>query len=102
MEGTRMADTTLVAAIGRYPHTRALHDGRVGPAGFTLELADVEPVNRAFRPMVERLAYDVSEMAIIAYILAKEHGTPLLGLAVPVFRAFHHRSIACAVSSSIR
>src|SRR2546428_9169816 len=96
MEGARIADTTLVAAIGRYPHTRALHDGRVGPAGFTLELADVEPVNRAFQPMVERLAYDVSEMAIVTYILAKEHGKPLLGLPVPVLRAFLHRPLVGA------
>jgi 4,5-dihydroxyphthalate decarboxylase len=102
MAGTPGAGTALVAAIGRYPHTRALQDGRARPAGFTLELADVEPVNRAFRPMVERLAYDVSEMAIVTYILAKEYGKPLLGLPVPVFRTFHHRSIVCATGSSVR
>jgi 4,5-dihydroxyphthalate decarboxylase len=95
-------DTTLSAAIGRYPHTRALHEGRVRPAGFALELADVEPVHRAFRPMVEQLAYDVSEMAIATYLLAREHGRPLLGLPVVVFRAFHHGSIVCAADSRIR
>jgi 4,5-dihydroxyphthalate decarboxylase len=97
-----MPDVRLVAAIGRYPHTRALADGRVQPAGFHLEFADVEPVNRAFRPMVERLAYDVSEMAIVTFLLAREHGKPLLGLPVPVVRGFHHRSIVCAVGSNIQ
>jgi 4,5-dihydroxyphthalate decarboxylase len=101
MAGAR-TDTALSAAIGRYPHTRALHEGRVRPAGFALELADVEPVHRAFRPMVERLAYDVSEMAIATYLLAREHGRPLVGLPVVVFRTFHHGSIVCAAGSSIR
>src|SRR5438105_2008158 len=93
MAGAPGGDTTLSAAIGRYPHTRALHEGQVRPAGFALELADVEPVHRAFRPMVEQLAYDVSEMAIATFLVAKEFGKPLLGLPVVVFRTFHHGSI---------
>ena len=36
-----MADTTLSAALGRYPYTLALHNGRVRPSdapGFGLEI----------------------------------------------------------------
>jgi 4,5-dihydroxyphthalate decarboxylase len=94
-----VADPTLVAALGRYPHMAALADGRVRPAGFDLALADVEPVHRAFRPMDERLAYDVAEMAIATYILARAHGRPLVGLPLPLFRTFHHRSIVCRADS---
>src|SRR5262245_22461635 len=52
---------TLRAALGDYRHTSPLRDGRVSSPQLGFEFADIVPVNRAFRPMVNDLAFDVSE-----------------------------------------
>jgi ABC-type nitrate/sulfonate/bicarbonate transport system substrate-binding protein len=71
----------------------ALKDGRVQPEGFTLQFEEVEPVTRAFRRMVRELAYDMTEMAITTYLVAREHGKPITALPVFLTRGFHHRAV---------
>lgn len=69
---------TLRAAIGRYPHTAALFDGRVASDALRLDLADIPVISRAFPPMVRAQAYDVSEMAVATFVQARAWGTPLV------------------------
>ena len=71
----------------------ALKDGRVQPAGYELEFEEVQPVTRAFRRMVRELAYDVTEMAITTFLVAREHGKPITALPVFLTRGFHHRAV---------
>ncbi len=67
---------TLQAAIGRYPHTEALfHD----PA---LAIAPFPVISRAFAPMVREQRFDVSEMAIATFLMARAAGSDLVLLPV--------------------
>jgi 4,5-dihydroxyphthalate decarboxylase len=73
---------TLKIAIGSYPYTLPLKDGRVTSPRVCLEHVEVVPANRAFRPMVNQLAYDASEMALVTLLLAREYERPIAGVPV--------------------
>ena len=73
---------SLKTAIGTYPYTRPLKDGTVSSPRLRLEHVEVVPVNRAFRPMVNDLAYDASEMALVTLLLARAVERPIVGIPV--------------------
>ena len=75
------------------PLNAALKDGRVVPAGHTLAFEEVEPVTKAFRRMCRELPYDVTEMAVTTYLVAREHGKPFTELPVFLTRGLHHGAI---------
>src|SRR5579884_90979 len=79
--------TTLQVAIGTYDHTKALKDGSVSAPGVQFDFVEVSPITRAFRNMVADLAYDVSEMALCTYMLAKAYDRPVVGLPIVLVRA---------------
>jgi ABC-type nitrate/sulfonate/bicarbonate transport system substrate-binding protein len=72
---------------------RALKDGSVRPRGVELEFVEVDPLIKAFRQMVRERAYDVSEMAITTYLVAKEHGKRFTALPIFLVRDFHHAAV---------
>jgi 4,5-dihydroxyphthalate decarboxylase len=76
------APLTLKTAIGSYRHTRPLKDGSVSSPRLCLDHVEVVPANRAFRPMVNQLTYDVSELALVTYFLARTMARPLVGVPV--------------------
>ncbi|MFG2781341.1 hypothetical protein ACGFY7_26260 [Streptomyces prunicolor] len=84
----------LKVAIRDYAHTRALKDGTLAPEGRELDFVDVEPIHRAFAPMVRELRYDVSELAVATLLQAVEAGRPLVALPVVLHGNYHHRSIS--------
>jgi len=73
---------TLKTAIGTYPYTRPLKDGSIDSPRVCLDHVEVVPANRAFRPMVNQLAYDVSELALVTLLLAKAMDRPIVGVPV--------------------
>ncbi|KHL02939.1 ABC transporter substrate-binding protein [Sinomonas humi] len=81
-------------ALRDYPHTQAIKDGSVAPEGVELEFVEVEPIHRAFAPMVRESRYDVCEMAIATLFQAIEAGRPVVALPVVLHGNFHHRSIS--------
>jgi 4,5-dihydroxyphthalate decarboxylase len=72
---------------------RALKDGTVRPEGVELEFVEVDPLIKAFRQMVRENAYDVCELAITTYLVAKEHGARFTALPIFLVRDFHHGAI---------
>jgi 4,5-dihydroxyphthalate decarboxylase len=76
------APLTLKTAIGNYPHTRPLKDGSVTSQRVCLEHVELVPANRAFRPMVNQLAYDVSELALVTLLLGKALDRRIVGVPV--------------------
>jgi len=82
------ARRSFTTAIGSYPHTRPLKDGSVTSDRLTLEHVEVVPANRAFRPMVNQFAYDISELALVTLMLAKVFRRPLVGVPVVLM---HHQ-----------
>lgn len=92
----------LRAALGAYPHTAALRDGRVTSPRLRLDLAEVSPVNRAFAPMVRAQRYDVCELAIATALQAKAHGRPIVVLPVTLAARFQEGALLCRADSELR
>ena len=81
---------SLTTVVGPYAHTAPLKDGRVTSPQLRLEHIAVEPVNRAFRPMVNHLTYDVSELALVTLLLARSLNRPLRALPAVLMRQSAH------------
>jgi ABC-type nitrate/sulfonate/bicarbonate transport system substrate-binding protein len=80
----------------------ALKSGEVTPHGFRFEFEDVPVLVTAFRRMVRELEYDVSEMALTTYLVAREHGVEFTALPVFLTRGLHHGVIQVAAAGGIR
>jgi 4,5-dihydroxyphthalate decarboxylase len=93
---------TLTTAIGSYPHTLPLKDGRVTSPRLCLAHHEVVPANRAFRPMVNQLAYDVSELALVTLLLAKASGRPLVGVPVVLMQQSAYGMLLVGQDSPLR
>ncbi|HTE84046.1 MAG TPA: ABC transporter substrate-binding protein, partial [Dehalococcoidia bacterium] len=93
----------LKAAIGSYPHVQALRDGRVRPAGVWLDLVDITPIGEIFKRMCRGLEFDVAEMSITGYLLARVYDKGFTALPVFPVRAFpqSHAGIAVNVEAGV-
>lgn len=85
-----MAMTRLKTLLGDYPTTRALRRGELKSSRVALEFADVPQVASAFKRTVRNLEFDVSELAIVTYLMAKAHGKPYVLLPAVVLGRFQH------------
>jgi 4,5-dihydroxyphthalate decarboxylase len=74
----------LKALLGDYPVTKYFKEKS------SLEFADVKVPNTAFKRVVRDLEFDVAELAIVTYLLAKAHGKPLRLLPAVVTARFQH------------
>jgi len=68
----------LRTLLGDHPCTRALKDRSFESALVELDFVDYSPTNKGFKPMVREGAFDVSEMAIVTYLMAKSFGKPMV------------------------
>jgi 4,5-dihydroxyphthalate decarboxylase len=89
----------LRTALGRHPVSAVLRSGELTEPGVTLDFADVEPIHRAFAPMVRTQAYDVSELAIVTALQAIAFGHPVVILPIVVAARFQRR---CLITLSSR
>ena len=80
----------LPALLGDYPVTRALRRGDVTSSLVRLDFADVPSAASAFKRVVRNLEFDVAELAIATFLLAKAHGKPLVLLPAVVVGRFQH------------
>jgi 4,5-dihydroxyphthalate decarboxylase len=67
-----------------------LKEGTIRSSAVTLDLIDMKPVYRAFKPMVRDVAFDISELAIVTYLQAKAFGKPIVLLPAVVVGRFQH------------
>lgn len=72
------------------------------PASCRVEFVDVEPIHRAFAPMVRELRFDFSELALATYLQAREAGKEISALPLVLHGNFHHRSISRVTSGPVR
>jgi 4,5-dihydroxyphthalate decarboxylase len=82
----------LKAVLGDYPHVRPLKSGQVASDLVAFDFTEFTPTNKAFKPMVRELAFDVCEMAIVTYLMAKAHGKPLVLLPAAMLGRAQHAS----------
>jgi 4,5-dihydroxyphthalate decarboxylase len=80
----------LRTLLGTHPATAALKNGSVKSDLVTFDFAQYSPTNKGFKPMVREQAFDVSEMAIVTYLMAKSFGKPMVLLPSVVIARFQH------------
>lgn len=85
----------LKVLLGDYPHTAALKKGAIASETVALDFVDYQPTHAGFKPMVRAAAFDVSEMAIVTYLIAKAHGKPMVLLPAVVMGRFQHEYALC-------
>jgi 4,5-dihydroxyphthalate decarboxylase len=78
------------ALLGDYPVTAALKRGDVRSGSVRLEFADVRPPSAAFKRVVRSLEFDVAELAITTFLMAKACGKPLWLLPAVVVGRLQH------------
>ena len=69
-----------------------LKDGQITSDIVDLEFIEFSPTNKAFKPMVRELKFDVCEMAIVTYLMAKAYGKPLVLLPAAMLGRHQHAS----------
>jgi 4,5-dihydroxyphthalate decarboxylase len=80
----------LRTLLGDHPGTAALKSGSVKSDLVSFDFVDYSPTNKGFKPMVREQAFDVSEMAIVTYLMAKSVGKPMVLLPNVVVARFQH------------
>jgi 4,5-dihydroxyphthalate decarboxylase len=80
----------LRTLLGDHPCTAALKGGSVKSDTVTLDYTEYSPTNKGFKPMVRDAAFDVSEMAIVTYLMARSVGKPMVLLPSVVVARFQH------------
>jgi 4,5-dihydroxyphthalate decarboxylase len=80
----------LRTLLGDHACISALKDGSIKSDLVTLDFAEYSPTNKGFKPMVREGAFDVSEMAIVTYLMAKSFDKPMVLLPNVVLARFQH------------
>ena len=80
----------LRTLLGDHPGTAALKKGSIKSDLVEFDFVDYSPTNKGFKPMVREQAFDVSEMAIVTYLMAKSFGKPMVLLPNVVVARFQH------------
>jgi len=80
----------LKAVLGSHPHVKPVKSGELRSDLFELDFIEYTPTNTAFKPMVREQAFDVCEMAIVTFLMAKAHGKPLVLLPATMLGRFQH------------
>ncbi len=82
-------DLELTLSCGHYDRTQALIDGTVRPEGIEWKITTLPSPERHNRMLVDR-EFDVCELSLSSYLIARERKMPLM--AIPVFphRRFRH------------
>jgi 4,5-dihydroxyphthalate decarboxylase len=80
----------LRIVLGNHPHVMPLKRGEIRSKLFELEFMEYTPTNTAFKPMVREQAFDICEMAIVTFLMAKAHGKPLVLLPAVMLGRHQH------------
>jgi len=80
----------LSALLGDYPVTHALKQGRVRSPRVQLDFAPGATPATAFKRVVHGLEFDVAELALVTFLMARDRGAPLVLLPAVVVARFQH------------
>lgn len=76
--------------IGQSPHLMPLRDGTIKPEGVEFEHVTLTPITVGFRRMCRNLEFDVCEMAVVTYYVARQYGLPMTALPIFTLARFEH------------
>lgn len=95
-----MKDLELRLMVADYDRTHALFSGKVNPKGISLRVFP-PPIqgDACYKPVYE--LFDVAEMSLSWYVMARCRGEPLIALPIFPLRMFIQPYLFCAASSDI-
>lgn len=76
--------------LGTYPHTAPLKNGEVASDRIALDFVEMKPIWLGFKAMVRSQAFDVSEMAVVTYLIAKSFDKPMVLLPAVMTGRIQH------------
>jgi 4,5-dihydroxyphthalate decarboxylase len=85
---------TVKMMVGDHPITLPFKRGEVAPQGVAVEMANIARAAGAFKRVVRDMEFDVAELAIVTFLIAKAHGKPLSLLPAVVAARFQHPFLA--------
>jgi 4,5-dihydroxyphthalate decarboxylase len=97
-----MSTNRLKTLLGDHAVTRAFRSGAVSSPELAFEFADVKTAHTAFKRVVRDLEFDLAELAIVTFLLAKAHGKPLKLLPAVVLARFQHAHLVHNVERPVR
>src|ERR1700692_2108166 len=80
----------LRTLLGDHACTAALKNGSIRSDLVEFDFVNYTPTNKGFKPMVREGAFDVSEMAIVTSLMAKNFNKPMVLLPDVVMARFQH------------
>jgi 4,5-dihydroxyphthalate decarboxylase len=80
----------LRTLLGDHRVTRAMKSGEIRAADLDFDFAEVKVPNKAFTRVVRDLEFDVAELALVTFLLARAYGRPLSLLPAVVTARFQH------------
>jgi 4,5-dihydroxyphthalate decarboxylase len=93
----------LRTLLGDHPCTAALKKDAIESDLVAFDFAEISPTHKGFKPMVREQAFDVSEMAIVTYLMAKSFGKPMVLLPhVVMARSQHTYALTNAKLAALR
>lgn len=96
------AKLNLKIACDPFEFVRGMRDGGVSVDGIDLVFQPEMSNAKRHRAMVREMAFDVCELNIGSYLIAKDQGVPLTAIPVFLFRKFRHGNIFVRRGSGIR
>ncbi|HUX26926.1 MAG TPA: phosphate ABC transporter substrate-binding protein [Burkholderiales bacterium] len=85
----------LRTLLGDHPNTLALKKGEVCSDLLGFDFDDAKVAHTAFKRVVRDLEFDVAELAIMTFLLAKHWGKPLVLLPAVLMARFQHPYLVC-------
>ncbi|MEO8145569.1 MAG: hypothetical protein ABI654_15275 [Betaproteobacteria bacterium] len=80
----------LKTLLGDYPVSHALRSGALRSDRVQFDFADVKVPHTAFKRVVRDLEFDVAEISIVTFLLAKAFGKPYVLLPAVMFGRYQH------------
>jgi len=88
----------LSLVLGSYPHVAGIADGSIHVDGVSFQPLATPSLQDAFKRMCREVCFDVCEMSITGYLLARRYGLPFTALPVFPVRGFPQSHAAIVVN----
>jgi 4,5-dihydroxyphthalate decarboxylase len=96
-----MTSVQLKTMFGDFPITEAFKRGDFASPELTLAMTDVAEAHTLFKAVVRDLAFDVAELSVMTFLIAKANGVPLTLLPAVLMARFQHPYIVYNTRSGI-
>ncbi len=80
----------LKTLLGDYPCTEALKQGRIASDSVALEFAAINPPSSGFKRVVRGLEFDIAELSMTTFLMARAAGKPYRLLPAVVLARLQH------------